>query len=72
MSFFSNESLHHIRLAYATIDRIPFGLAKRLMYRVHISTDDAVRDLAGAQIKFLSRVARNELVRRGLAEAGHV
>lgn len=72
MSFFSQDSLAGIRVAYASIEGCPLHLAKRLMARVRALNEAGVRDLAGARIRFISRIARNELVRRGLKEVGHV
>lgn len=72
MSFFSDAELQNIRMAYVTIDRCTLRLARRLMKRVRALNDTAVRELAGAHIRFISRIARNECVRRGFKEVGHV
>ena len=51
---------------YAKHDTIPMDRVDALLRIIHSADDEAIKQLASREIKFVSKVARNEMVRRGL------
>lgn len=65
----SSSQWDELAREYAKFDTIPMDKADQLLAIIHSSDDAGILELAAKDIKFVSKVARNEAFRRGLKNA---
>jgi len=65
----SPEQWEMLGREYAKFDTVPMDRVDQLLSIIHSADDAAIKQLASRDIKFISKVARNEMVRRGLKNA---